>query len=152
MGFGDLSEHVLTKKKLEFFFYYYYKLPFLEALLLQFASPVSSSPPFHPLLLHFSIMETLESFSWPPSFMSLQLFPFLTSPSRGSPPASPRLSTLSHRRHRITDSLSQAISLPRLLSQHGLLHLRFSSSPITLLSSLVCQQLLLSELSGVIGG
>lgn len=58
------------------------KITFVEALLVQFGSPALSlclfvSPSsLYPLLFHFSIMETLESFTSPLSIMSFKLFPY----------------------------------------------------------------------------
>lgn len=100
----------------------------------QSLSPFVSPSSFYPLLLHFSIMETLKSFTSQPSIMSFKLFPyflFLTSllflcsttfpslrllilSSSPPPPLGSRSSLSSHIvscPHHITNSLSQAISL-----------------------------------------
>lgn len=100
----------------------------------QSLSPFVSPSSLYPLLLHFSIMETLESFTSLLSIMSFKLFPyflFLTSllflcsttfpsltllilSSSPPPPLGSRSSLSSHIvscPHHITNSLSQAISL-----------------------------------------
>lgn len=153
----------------------------------QFGSPAlsvclsfSMSPPaLYPLLLHFSIMETLESFTSLLSIMSFKLFPYLLlltsllflystiSPSFYEsclPPSSLLLpvstglwviSIVSH--SLLSPSYHQQLvtgnQSPCLASLHGL-PLLFSSrssssppsSPVTFLSSFLCQELLLSEI------
>ncbi len=146
---------------------------------------VSMSPSsLYPLLPHFSIMETLESFTSLLSVMSFELFPyflFLTSPlflcsttfrsfyesclppfssssSSSLCPLGSRSSLSSHIvscPHHITQQLVTGNQSPCLASLHGLLLLLLlsppsssspPSSPVTILSSFVCQELLLSEI------
>lgn len=117
--------------------------------------------PFYPLPPHFSIMDTLKSFISLLSIMSFKLFPFflfLTFHLLLCPPPSPAPrppvvphSLLCPSYHQQLVAGNQSLCLTSL---HDLLHLLLSSpssptppwSPLTLLSSFMCQWLIPSKI------